>query len=109
MMAGIIHRRATGKTTLFDAAVKATDFLCHFYETASAELARNAICPSHYMGVVEMYRATGNPRYLELSKNLIDIRGMVEMAPMIIRTVFRSVSNTMRWDMPCVPITCMPV
>lgn len=78
MMAGIIHRRATGKTTLFDAAVKATDFLCHFYETASAELARNAICPSHYMGVVEMYRATGNPRYLELSKNLIDIRGMVE-------------------------------
>ena len=58
--------------------MKATDFLCHFYETASAELARNAICPSHYMGVVEMYRATGNPRYLELSKNLIDIRGMVE-------------------------------
>ena len=78
MMAGIVHRRATGKTTLFDAAVKATDFLYHFYETASAELARNAICPSHYMGVVEMYRATGNPRYLELSKNLIDIRGMVE-------------------------------
>lgn len=78
MMAGITHYRATGKKTLFDAAVKATDFLCHFYETASAELARNAICPSHYMGVVEMYRATGNPRYLELSKNLIDIRGMVE-------------------------------
>lgn len=78
MMAGIIHRRATGKNTLFDAALRATDFLCHFYETASAELARNAICPSHYMGVVEMYRATGNPRYLELSKNLINIRGMVE-------------------------------
>lgn len=78
MMAGIVHRRATGKTTLFDVAVRATDFLCHFYETASAELARNAICPSHYMGVVEMYRATNNVRYLELSKNLIDIRGMVE-------------------------------
>jgi hypothetical protein len=78
MMAGIIHKRATGKTTLFNAAVKATDFLCHFYETSSAELARNAICPSHYMGVVEMYRATGNPRYLALAKNLIDIRGVVE-------------------------------
>lgn len=78
MMAGITHWRATGKETLLNAAVKATDFLCHFYETASAELARNAICPSHYMGVVEMYRATGNPRYLELSKNLINIRGMVE-------------------------------
>lgn len=78
MMAGIVHWRATGKKTLFNVAVKATDFLCHFYETASAELARNAICPSHYMGVVEMYRATGNQRYLELAKNLIDIRGMVE-------------------------------
>ncbi len=78
MMAAIIHKRATGKTNLFNIAVKATDFLCHFYETASAELARNAICPSHYMGVVEMYRETRNPRYLELSKNLIDIRGMVE-------------------------------
>ena len=78
MTAGCIHKRATGKTTLFNIAIKATDFLCHFYETASAELARNAICPSHYMGVVEMYRETKNPRYLELSKNLIDIRGMVE-------------------------------
>nr|WP_245797079.1 glycoside hydrolase family 127 protein [Bacteroides luti] len=78
MMAGCVHYRATGKKTLFNAAIKATDFLCHFYETASAELARNAICPSHYMGVVEMYRATGNPRYLELAKNLINIRGMVK-------------------------------
>ncbi|WP_321480020.1 glycoside hydrolase family 127 protein [uncultured Bacteroides sp.] len=78
MLAGIIHYRATGKKTLFNVAVKATDFLCHFYETASAELARNAICPSHYMGVIEMYRATGNPRYLELAENLIKIRGMVE-------------------------------
>jgi uncharacterized protein len=78
MMAAIIHKRATGKTALFNVAVKATDFLCHFYEKASVELARNAICPSHYMGVVEMYRETGNPRYLQLSKNLINIRGMVE-------------------------------
>jgi len=30
------------------------------------------------MGVTEMYRTTGNPRYLELANNLIDIRGMVE-------------------------------
>lgn len=78
MTAAVIHHRATGKNTLLDAAIKATDFLCHFYETASADLARNAICPSHYMGVVEMYRTTRNERYLELSKNLIDIRGMVE-------------------------------
>ena len=78
MMAGITHRRATGKTTLFDCAVKATDFLVNFYETASAELARCAICPSHYMGVVEMWRETGNPRYLQLAQQLIQIRSLVK-------------------------------
>lgn len=78
MMAGITHRRATGKTTLFDCAVRATDFLVNFYETASAELARCAICPSHYMGVVEMWRATGNQRYLQLAQQLIQIRSLVQ-------------------------------
>ncbi len=76
--AGIIHRRATGKNTLFDCAVKAADFLCNFYESSSAELARNAVCPSHYMAMAEMYRETGDKKYRHLTKQLIDIRGMVE-------------------------------
>ncbi|MBJ6110417.1 glycoside hydrolase family 127 protein [Hymenobacter sp. BT523] len=76
MTAGCVHYRATGKTTLLNAAKKATDYLYNFYKTASPELARNAICPAHYMGVVEMYRTTRDPRYLELAKSLIDIRGL---------------------------------
>jgi len=76
--AGIVHRRATGKTTLFDCARKAADFLYNFCATAPEELAGNAICPSHYMAVAEMYRETGDERYLELLKRFIDIRGMVE-------------------------------
>jgi len=59
-------------------AIKATNFLYDFYKRAPAELAKNAICPSHYMGVVEMYRTTRDPRYLELAKNLITIRSLVE-------------------------------
>lgn len=78
MTAACIHYRATGKTTLLDVAIKAANYLDHFYKTASPELARNAICPSHYMGVVELYRTTRNPAYLELAKNLINIRGYVE-------------------------------
>lgn len=78
MTAGCVHYRATGKKTMLNLAIKATDYLYNFYKKASPELARNAICPSHYMGVVEMYRTTRNPKYLELSKNLIDIRGLMK-------------------------------
>ncbi len=78
MTAACVHYRATGKTSLLEVAKRATDYLYNFYQKSSPELARNAICPSHYMGVVEMYRTTQDPKYLELAKSLIDIRGMVE-------------------------------
>jgi len=63
---------------LLDIAKKATDFLITFYNKATPEQARNAICPSHYMGIIEMYRTTGDKKYLELVKKLIEIRGTVE-------------------------------
>jgi DUF1680 family protein len=78
MTAACVHFRATGKKSLLQVAIKATDFLNEFYNKASPEQARNAICPSHYMGIVEMYRTTRDPRYLALVKKLIDIRGTVE-------------------------------
>ncbi|MDO7846219.1 glycoside hydrolase family 127 protein [Hymenobacter sp. M29] len=77
MTAACVHYRATGKTTMLTMARKSTDYLYNFYKKASPELARNAICPSHYMGVVEMYRTTRDPRYLELAQSLINIRGLV--------------------------------
>ena len=78
MTAACIHYRVTGKRDFLNIAIKATDYLYRFYKTASPELARNAICPSHYMGVVEMYRTTHDPKYLELAKSLIDIRGLMQ-------------------------------
>ena len=77
MTAGIIHKRATGKTTLFNCGKKAADFLYNFLTNDAAELSRNAICPSHYMGAAEMYRETGDAKYLELAKGLIAIRDSV--------------------------------
>ena len=77
MTTACIHYRATGKTTLLACARKAADYIDHLCQTAPADLARNAICPSHYMGVVELYRATREPRYLALAKQLIEIRSLV--------------------------------
>ena len=78
MTAASIHYRATGKTSLLSIATKAADFLIGFYRTATPEQARNAICPSHYMGLTELYRSTKDKKYLDLVKYLIDIRGKVE-------------------------------
>ena len=66
--------RATGKKTLLDVAVKAADFLCGAFENPTPELARNAVCPSHYMGTVELYRTTGEKKYLRLAVKFIDLR-----------------------------------
>ena len=77
MTAGIVHKRATGKTTLFNCGKKAADFLYNFLTNDAAELSRNAICPSHYMGAAEMYRETGDEKYLTLAKGLIAIRDSV--------------------------------
>lgn len=76
MTAACVHYRATGKTSLLDIAKKATEYLYTFYQNASPEIARNAICPSHYMGVIEMYRTLKDPRYVALANKLIDIRGV---------------------------------
>jgi len=78
MTCACVHYRATGKTTLLGIAKKAADFLYTLFQKSPRILANNAICPSHYMGVVEMYRTLGDPKYLELAKGLINIRDLIE-------------------------------
>ncbi|GJM34567.1 MAG: hypothetical protein DHS20C18_35680 [Saprospiraceae bacterium] len=78
MTAACLHYRVTGQPNFLNIAIKATDFLVAYHENASAEQARNAICPSHYMGVIEMYRTTRDKRYLDLAQQMIDIRGLID-------------------------------
>ncbi|CAG5068966.1 Non-reducing end beta-L-arabinofuranosidase [Dyadobacter sp. CECT 9623] len=78
MTAACVHYRATGKSTLMNVAKKASDFLIGFYANATPEQSRNAICPSHYMGLSEMYRTTRDEKYLKLVKHLIAIKGATE-------------------------------
>jgi DUF1680 family protein len=78
MTAACVHYRATGKTSMLDLAKKAADYLEDFCKRAPSDLAKNAICPSHYMGAVELYRCTGDPRYLKLASDMINIRNLVE-------------------------------
>lgn len=77
MTAACIHYRATGKKNLLVLAEKAADYIDRLCAEKPQELARNAICPSHYMGVVELYRTTREPRYLKLAEQLIEIRSLL--------------------------------
>jgi hypothetical protein len=78
LTAACVHYRATGKTNLLAVARKAADFLDATFQEPTSALANNLICPSHYMGMVEFYRATGDPRYLELAKKFLALRKLVK-------------------------------
>jgi DUF1680 family protein len=76
--AACVHHRATGKRTLLEVAIKAADFLIEAIEADARRLARCGICPSHYMGAVELYRTTRDPKHLRLASALLDARSLVE-------------------------------
>jgi uncharacterized protein len=77
MTAASVHYRVTGKTNLLEVARKAADFLEATFRGASPDAARSSVCPSHYMGLVDLYRVTREPRYLQLAKKLLDLRSEI--------------------------------
>ncbi|HPU57378.1 MAG TPA: glycoside hydrolase family 127 protein, partial [Verrucomicrobiota bacterium] len=78
MTAACMHRLATGRDDLMAVATKAADFLEATFRDAGPEAARSSVCPSHYMGLVDLYRATGETRYLNLARRLFDLRSQIK-------------------------------
>ena len=78
MTAACVHYRVTGETNFLEVARKAADFLCAKFQSPTPALANNLICPAHYMGIVELYRATREPRYLALAKKFMAMRDLVK-------------------------------
>ncbi len=74
MTAACVHHEVTGKDSLLNIACKAADFLDEAYRNPTAEQAAHAICPSHYMGLLDLYRVTGESRYFDLVRRLIQMR-----------------------------------
>lgn len=76
--AACLHHRITGSDDFLQIARKTADFLCQTFKDPTPELARNSVCPSHYMAMVELYRTTRDPRVLELAETFLEMRNMVE-------------------------------
>ncbi|HEX7470129.1 MAG TPA: glycoside hydrolase family 127 protein [Verrucomicrobiae bacterium] len=77
LTAACVHYRVTGQTNFLAIAQKTADFLCEAFRNPTLELAHNSVCPSHYMGMVELYRTTREPRYLELAKKFLSMRNLI--------------------------------
>lgn len=72
--AAVAHYQATGETSLLDVAKKNADLLVEQFLEGGL-----AYEPGHQiveMGLVKMYRVTGNENYLKLAKYFLDIRGI---------------------------------
>lgn len=77
--AACVHSRITGKQNFLAIAEKAAGYLKQLYETsAESGEVQTAVCPSHYMGLMELYRTTGNSTYLELAELAITLRDSVK-------------------------------
>ena len=71
--AAVAHYQATGKRTLLDVALRTADLLTRTFGPG-----KKSIWPGHQnteMGLVKLYRVTGNQQYLDLAKFMLDERG----------------------------------
>lgn len=74
-----LYKRITGKDNFLDIAKKAAVYLDNMYqENALTGEVQTAVCPSHYMGLIEMYRTTGDKKYLDLAELAVSLRDSVK-------------------------------
>lgn len=75
MTLAVVAHRVNGDDRFLEIARRVADFLIETAATGPQHLAHCNICPSHYMGAVELYRATRETKYLELAGRLLDLHG----------------------------------
>jgi hypothetical protein len=71
--AAVAHYQATGKRTLLNIALKSADLVNKDFGWD-----REKVYPGHQvieMGLVKLYRVTGEKKYLDLAKFFLDVRG----------------------------------
>lgn len=71
--AAVAHYQATGKKTLLNIALKSADLVNKDFGWD-----REKVYPGHQvieMGLVKLYRVTGEKKYLDLAKFFLDVRG----------------------------------
>ncbi|CAM3822579.1 MULTISPECIES: glycoside hydrolase family 127 protein [Paenibacillus] len=75
LTAACVHHTATGKSNFLDVAVKAANYLNEIFNPCPKHLIHYGWNPSNIMGLVDLYRITGNETYLKLADIFMTMRG----------------------------------
>ncbi|MFR9595926.1 MAG: beta-L-arabinofuranosidase domain-containing protein [Rikenellaceae bacterium] len=75
LVMAMTHHRVTGSDLLLDAAVRVGDYLDSYFDVVTPEKAHLDYNSVHVMGLMELYRTTGEERYLECVNRVISGRG----------------------------------
>lgn len=73
--AAVAHYRATGKRTLLDVAIKSADLVARTWGPGPDQLKIPSGHQEIEIGLVKLYRVTGERKYLDLAKFLLEQRG----------------------------------
>jgi len=77
MTAASVHHRVTGKDNYLQVAIRTGDYLYDTFLPRPKKLAHFGFNPSNIMGAIDLFRATRNPKYLELAGVFVDMRGAI--------------------------------
>ena len=76
LTAAVVHHRTTGKTNFLDVARGIGDYVTErFSGEVSRDMVRFPFNPTIIMGLAELFRETGEHRYLEAAQGFVDRRG----------------------------------
>lgn len=78
MEAAVAYYEATGKRKIIDVVCRLADLLCDVFGEEEGKCHGYPGHPEVEVGLVKLYRTTGEKKYLDLAKHFIDIRGVGE-------------------------------
>jgi DUF1680 family protein len=76
--AAVAHFQATGKKTLLDVALKSADLICKTFGPQPGQLKEPPGHEEIEIGLVRLFRVTGQRKYLEQAKFFCDLRGRAD-------------------------------
>lgn len=76
--AAVAHFQATGKRTLLEVALKSAELICKTFGPGPDQLKEPPGHEEIEIGLVKLFRATGQRKYLEQAKFFCDLRGRAE-------------------------------